>query len=74
MKPTMVEAFQFSSFSDWVNSAQRRYEGIPVHLRPGFAYDAKGRRCWKGLEMQRARDEGAFPVRVFIAPELVVEP
>lgn len=52
---------EFASFEDWVNNAVRALSGTPNAV----CVDARGRRCWKGLHFQRARDEGAFPVRWF---------
>lgn len=49
---------EFKTFRQWVNKAS-------TWLRPGAeCYDAKGRRCRIGKDFARARDEGAFPVRI----------
>lgn len=49
---------EFRAFHSWVNKAQ-------TWMRRGDAcFDQKGRRCWNGGDMMRARDEGAFPVTI----------
>lgn len=62
-------AGEFSSHGDWVNRAQRVLS-VPSHKPPAVCVDAKGRRCFIGADMARARDEGAFPVRYFWECEL----
>jgi hypothetical protein len=57
-------AGEFSTFNDWVNRAQRVLS-VPSHKPNAICVDAKGRRCFIGADMARARDEGAFPVRYF---------
>ena len=49
---------EFTSFIQWVNKASSwiGYTGAKC-------YDKLGRRCRNGGDMQRARDEDAFPVR-----------
>jgi hypothetical protein len=49
---------QFTNYQQWVNKA-RSWIGDTNAL----VADAKGRICRIGLDMMRARDEGAFPVR-----------
>lgn len=73
MKPAMEEVFQFTSYMEWVNKAQSWFRSIPEHRKPAACYDAKGRRCSIGGEFMRARDEGAFPVRVYVMPVQVAE-
>lgn len=72
--PTPLEGFlplwagQFDTFQDWVNHATRALTGekgsVGEDLK-AFCVDALGRRCHNGKDFQRARDEGAFPVRYF---------
>ena len=59
------ELFSFSSFENWVNTARRQFRRHDVTATTTIALDARGRVCWSGSEFQRARDEDAFPVRVF---------
>ncbi|USQ97286.1 hypothetical protein [Caulobacter sp. RL271] len=70
--PTTLEprwAGEFVSFDDWVNFATNRLAGTVDPLMGGqvgsVCVDAFGRRCTMGGHFQRARDEGAFPVRYF---------
>lgn len=49
---------RFDTFETWVNKARS-------WMRPGdICIDAKDRRCRVGADFMRARDEGAFPVRI----------
>ncbi len=50
---------QFTSFDMWVNKAPTWINSDAVCI------DAKGRRCLRGVDFMRARDEDAFPVRFF---------
>jgi hypothetical protein len=73
--PTPLEGFspdwsgQFDTFQAWVNHATRALTDGPENsigmTLPAICIDAKGRRCTCGGDFQRARDEGAFPVRYF---------
>lgn len=59
------EVFEFSSFNDWVNYAPGRFQRHNVGASNTICIDAKGRVCLSGGEFMRARDEEAFPVRVY---------
>ena len=48
---------EFRSFEQWVNKGQSWLRGGSWQL-----VDARGRLCFTGADMMRARDEGAFPV------------
>jgi protein gp37 len=48
---------QFPCFQTWVNKADS-------WVRGGICLDAKGRECRIGRDMQRAHDEGTFPVTI----------
>lgn len=61
------ELFQFTSFNDWVNNAMGKFLDAGVEGRDVICVDGKGRVVKKGAEFQRARDENAFPVRVYRA-------
>lgn len=50
---------EFKSFQQWVDKAPTWIDKEAVCI------DAKGRRCLRGADFQRARDEDAFPVRFF---------
>lgn len=62
-------AGQFTTFETWVNKAQGW-----IGMGNAVCIDAKGRRCLRGADMMRARDEGAFPVRFFWECEPVNHP
>ncbi len=50
---------QFETFQQWVNKAASRLDNKAVCI------DAIGRRCLRGADFMRARDEKTFPVRYF---------
>lgn len=59
---------EFRDHADWVNFASKRltvaYDSNGAQLK-AICVDTLGRRCANGRDMQRAEDEGAFPVRYF---------
>ena len=60
------EAFRFTSFQDWVDTASAKYLCYKsLKRRELLAVDSVGRVCWKGAEFMRARDEGTFPIVVY---------
>ena len=59
------ELFQFSGFENWCNTAQRKFDHVNRRGEQVLCVDTFGRVCRTGREFIRARDEGAFPVRVF---------
>ncbi len=61
------ELFHFVVFEDWCDNARRRFEFEAMRSSDALCVDAKGRICAKGKEFMRARDDGAFPVRVYRA-------
>lgn len=72
----------FSSFDDWVATAQRKLAFRDMTKAPfkyvtppdderAICYDTKGRRCFVGRDFMRARDEGAFPVH-YIWPDQII--
>lgn len=64
------EAFRFTSFQEWVNKAQGWFQArIPEPARSQHRYvaiDTTGRVCLIGADFMRARDEGTFPVAVYL--------
>lgn len=58
--------FEFRTFDDWVNNAKRRFEESRRDSRTAICIDTKGRICGMGREFMRARDEGTFPVTVYL--------
>lgn len=67
------EAFRFDSFQHWVNKAQSWFQTrMPERaraMRRYLALDAAGRICLIGSDFHRARDEGKFPVVVYLIDE-----
>lgn len=72
----------FRNFQEWVCKASSwltRHPKFNDSRRSGYGphftaicFDTKGRQCTCGRDMQRAHDEGAFPVR-WIWPDQVAE-
>jgi hypothetical protein len=64
------KAFSFTSFQQWVDKAQGWFvTRLPKRAREGKRYlciDAVGRVCLVGADFMRARDEGTFPIVVFL--------
>lgn len=57
---------RFDSYEQWTAKASSwltRHPDFDAKSFRAYCFDAKGRRCWIGADFQRARDEGAFPVR-----------
>lgn len=61
------ELFEFTTFENWCNSAQSKFMLAGVTGKDVLCIDSQGRVCQKGLEFMRARDDGSFPVRVYLA-------
>lgn len=57
--------FEFMDFADWVNHAKRRYAFCWVATVDTICIDNANRICNRGAHFMRARDENAFPVRVY---------
>ncbi|MGN6491196.1 MAG: hypothetical protein ACTHLE_04310 [Agriterribacter sp.] len=56
--------FEFRSFSDWVNNANKRFK--PYSLRYStLCIDKNGKVCHDGKDMMHARDNNLFPVKVY---------
>lgn len=60
------ELFKFDTFNGWVNHAQRAWKAEGVRPEVTICIDAKGRPCRIGRDFMKARDDGAFPVRVYL--------
>jgi hypothetical protein len=61
--------FEFDSYAQWVNKAASWFDVVRSH--DCICIDAKGRICTRGLHFITARDEKAFPVKVYYVAELV---
>ena len=57
--------FQFSSFDNWVDTATAKFKKAGISPSDVVCIDAYGRLCLSGKEFMRARDQKAFPVRVY---------
>ena len=64
---------EFRDHQDWVNFAHKRLT-VAIdsngHQLKAICVDTLGRRCANGRDMQRAHDEGTFPVRYFFECQL----
>ena len=58
--------FSFSSFGDWLNQAQRIWRAHGVDARNTVCIDQKGRLCGWGEHFMKARDDGVFPIDVYL--------
>jgi len=56
----------FGTFEQWVNKAQSWFPRLGFSSAHYVCIDAKGRICNIGMHFMRARDEGAFPVVVYL--------
>jgi hypothetical protein len=66
--------FSFLTFNSWVNCAQRAFASRGLKHGDTYALDKAGRRCVRGQDCMRARDEGTFPVDVFLCENEEAEP
>lgn len=55
--------FEFASMEQWVERAQKWY-GMLGH-NDYVTVDSFGRVCTRGAHFQRAKDDGAYPIRVY---------
>jgi hypothetical protein len=67
------ELFRFETFQQWVNKAPSWYATSGLSsckacgdVRHAVAVDAAGRICRNGAQFMRARDDGSFPVAVYL--------
>lgn len=61
------ELFAFASFEQWVNKASGWFRSYRVRSEDVICVDSAGRICRVGKQFMRARDDGSFPIRVFMA-------
>ncbi len=59
--------FEFTSFEKWVNKATSWFKNARLRGDQAICVDAAGRVCLTGREFIRARDEVAFPIKVYRA-------
>lgn len=60
------KVFEFTSFDNWCDTAKAKFERAGVRSDHVVCVDQIGRLCAWGEHFMRARDEGAFPVEVFL--------
>lgn len=63
------QLFSFASFTNWCNTAKRKFRKAGVSSLDTVCVDAKGRLCTSGKEFTRAEREDTFPVTVYAAIE-----
>ena len=76
--PVLVEAFRFTSYQNWVDTAQHK-PWTWVTTTSGkhseeICADSRGRVCRMGRDFQRAHDEGAFPIIAYRVRDAITEP
>jgi len=59
------ELFQFSTFDNWCDTAQKKFSVAGVRWQDTLCIDSMGRVCVKGEEFMRAQEQDTFPIRVF---------
>ena len=59
--------FEFSSFDCWVANASRWFTKSGFRGDDCICIDSINRICRTGKQFMRARDEGTFPIRVYVA-------
>lgn len=57
--------FSFTSFQHWINKARGWYRQHHVNSSNTVAIDAKDRACRIGSDFMNARDDDAYPVKVY---------
>ncbi len=55
--------FEFESMEQWVNKATSWYRNCGT--KDYVTVDSFGRICTRGAHFQRAKDDGAYPIRVY---------
>lgn len=63
LKINATELFEFTSFSDWVNNASKRFK--PHKFKPNVCIATDGSVCHIGEDFMRARDYDLFPIKVY---------
>ncbi len=57
--------FEFESYQQWVNKASSWYGNRNATIHNTVSVDMNGCICATGKEFAKARDEDAFPVKVY---------
>ena len=61
--------FSFDSHAAWLSTAKTLYKDAGVKPAYTVALDSMGRMCAWGEHFSTARDEGTFPIRVYLLRE-----
>lgn len=73
-KSTMADApiqhgkllFSFESYETWLNTNKSIYKALGLKPAYTVAIDSQGRMCAWREHFSTARDEGTFPIRVYL--------
>lgn len=66
VKVNAKEIYQFNSFNDWVNKANRVLGDIDTDEETLMCIDKNGNACNLGRQWMFARDNDLFPVTAYI--------
>ena len=61
--------FSFADFDDWCDTAKVRFARAGVDGRSVLSVDQNGRVCGWGKHFMVARDDGSFPIDVYLLRE-----
>jgi hypothetical protein len=68
------ELFMFDGFNHWRDTAPEKFESANVTCAKVLCIDAKGRVCVWGTHFMEAAKDGAYPVRVYLLRDDMLEP
>lgn len=57
--------FQFKSMAEWINRSPHIWIEHDLKADRALCVDSFGRICEMGKDFQRAKDDGAYPIRVY---------
>ena len=67
------ELFMFDGFNHWADTAQDKFKAANVTSAKVLCIDAKGRVCACGTHFMEAAKDGAYPVRVYLLRDDMLE-
>jgi len=67
------ELFMFDGFNHWADTAQDKFKAANVTSAKVLCIDAKGRVCAWGAHFMEAAKDGAYPVRVYLLRDDMLE-
>ena len=67
------ELFMFDGFNHWCDTAQNKFKAANVTSSKTLCVDAKGRICAWGAHFMEAAKDGAYPVRVYLLRDDMLE-